>query len=259
MSGQRGDWTGKDTAQCVGMLLLSAGALCATTGHLSIDDIRAYAHTAGTLVVPVVAGLGGTAMAVGLALLLLRSVRGALVTLVRAVWLYRRHWAAKMHDLGLTVTTEGCTRIPRLTSVVRVGNEDTLAVRMAKGQTPMTWHEHSAALAAEFGASDARIQLTAKPHRDIEIVLSRRPAPRREPMLALPAPVPHPLPLALPQGGRQRQAGPEYAIRLSGLRLQIVWARARRTGQNGSGARRPRGTRFGVRGEVRWASAWATI
>lgn len=260
MSGQRGEWTGKDTAHCVWMLLGSGGALLACTDHLSIDDIRAYAHTAGAYVVPVVAGAGGLLLTVGLALLLVRHLRGALVAMARAVWLYRRHWASKMDDLGLTVTTADGTKVPRLTSVMRMGEEDRLGVRMVKGQTAMTWHENSAALASEFGASSAHIQLGTHPHRDIEIVFSRRPAPPRgRPMLALPAPAPHPLPLALPQDGYRRQAGPEYAIRLSGLRLQIVWARAWRTDQNGSGARIPRGLRIGVRGEVRWASAWATI
>lgn len=262
MSAQRDPWTGKDTAQCVGMLLLTGGALLACTGHLSIDDIRAYAHTAGQFAVPVVAGVGGVVLAVGVLLVTLRYLRVMAVAALRNLWLYRRRWAAVLANIGLAEEN----KTPKLVSVVRIGNQDIVKVRMLHGQSAMAWHNQSAALAGEFGAASAYVRPGG--YREIEIVFTRptnTPAPRRE-QLALPAPAPHPLPLALPQAQPRlmpeqprREGVPKVAIRITGLRLQIVWARVVRTGNNDSGARIPRGTRFGVRGEVRWASAWATI
>ena len=257
MSGQRPDWTGKDTAECVGMLVLSAGALLAWTGSLTIDHLRVYAQTAMDLAVPVAAGLGATVLVAGLALIALRTLRAPLIATLRAFWLYRRRWAASVDFLGLTTDTGEKTDVPRLVSVTRHGNEDVVGVQLLKGQTAQQWYEKSAELASEFDADSARIRLGKKAHRDIEIIFSRnRPAPRLAPQLALPAPAPHPLPLSLPQQGQQ-QPGPEFAIRLSGLRLQIVWARSYRRADNGTWLRiRPIGL-SGVRGEVRWAT-WAT-
>ncbi|MEU4183602.1 hypothetical protein AB0H76_39035 [Nocardia sp. NPDC050712] len=257
MSGQRPDWTGKDTLECVGMLVMSAAGLLAWTGNLTVDHIRVYAQTAMDLAVPVAVGAAGLVLAVGLALVLVRALRAPLIAAVRAFWLYRRRWAHAVDFLGLTTTEAETTKVPRLVSVMRQGDEDVVAVRMLKGQTPHQWHEQTVALASEFDADSARIRLGKKAHRDIEIVFTRnRPSPRLAPQLALPAPAPHPLPLSLPQHQGQQQPGPEFAIRVSGLRLQIVWARSYRRADNGKWLRRPLGL-SGVRGEARWAT-WAT-
>ena len=251
MSVQRPEWTGKDTAQCVGMLLLSGGALLAVTGHLSVDHMRVYAHTAGEYAPT--AGLGVVGVGLGVAMILvgLRYLRAAITTTARNVWLYRRHWAAVMDTLGLAVTTEGALRVPRLRTVVRIGTEDVLSVRMVKGQTAWKFHEQSAALAAEFGATSARIRPGQLAHRDVEIVLSRGGTGR--PMLALPAPQPqHPV-LTMPEKKQQQ------AIRLTGLRLQIVWAHVQRRDQNGVKVRIPLRERFGLAGDVRWCTTCAVI
>jgi len=263
VSAQRDPWTGKDTAQCVGMLLLSGGALLATTGHLSIDDIRAYAHTAGEFVVPVVGSAAAAVLAVGLLLVTLRFARVMAVAMLRNLWLYRRRWASVLTLLGLAEEHA----VPRLISVVRVGNQDIAKVCTLHNQSAMAWHEKAAGLAGEFGAISAQVRPGG--YREIEIVFTRRsntPMPQRE-RLALPAPVPHPLPLALPSvqprllpdQQRERQGVPRVAIRIQGLRLQIVWARVVRTGNNGYRARIPISRKFGLRGEIRWAEAWATI
>lgn len=261
------EWTRKDTAQCVGMLALTGGALAACTGHLSIDDIRAYMHTAGefasTYAVVAVAGLGGTVLAVGVLLLLVRHLRAALAAMARTYWIYRRRWAAVITELELTTTTPSGTKTPRLRSVVRIGDEDVVSVRMAQGQSAAMWHEKSAALAYEFGATSARVSFGDQPQRDIEIAFYRpqQPAPRRREQLALPAPQQHPYPLTLPvpveQPRQRQQARPVTAIRISGLRLQIIWAHIPRTGHDGSIIRMSLRQRYGLRGELRWAT-WAT-
>ncbi|MEV0344060.1 hypothetical protein AB0H49_34125 [Nocardia sp. NPDC050713] len=256
MSPQRGPWTGKDTAECLGMVVLTAGALAACTGHLSIDDVSGYAQTAGDLAVPVAAGLVGTVAVLVVLLVVVRHLRAVAVAAAWAYWLYRRRWASVLADLGLCEDSAAGIRVPRLVSVVRHGSEDTVSVRMLPGQSAATFHERSAALAAEFGASSARVKFGAQPHRDIVIVFDRHRAPRRG-QLALPAPQPHPLPLYLPQHQQQRHAGPATAIQISGLRLQIVWARIQRTGHDGSRVRLPLSQRYGLRGELRWAT-WAT-
>ncbi len=255
MSPDRGPWTGKDTAECVGMLFLTAGALTACTGHLSIDHIRAYAQTAQDLAVPVAMGVGGAVLAVGVLLVVVRHLRVLLVAAARVFWLYRRRWAAVLTDLGLTETKGETTIVPRLVSVVRYGTQDVVSVRMLPGQSAASFHERSAALAAEFGAVSARVRFGDVPHRDCVIVFDRARGPRKE-QLALPAPQPHPLPLSLPQQQQQRHGGPQLAIQLTGLRLSIVWARVQRTGHDGSMVRIPARHRFGLRGELRWAT-WA--
>jgi hypothetical protein len=245
------------------MLLGAGGALLACTDHLSIDDIRAYAHTAGELAAPVAFGVGGAVLAVGVLLATLKYLRVMLWSALRNVWLYRRRWASVLADIGLAEEH----KTPKLVSVVRIGNQDIVKVRMLHGQSAMAWHDRSAALAGEFGAASAYVRPGG--YREIEIVFTRptnTPLPHRE-QLALPAPAPHPLPLALPQAQprllpgpqRERQGIPRTAIRISGLRLQIVWARVVRTGNNDYRARKPIGRRFGLRGEIRWAEAWATI
>ena len=276
MSRRQEPWTGKDTAQCFGMLALMAGGLTACTGHLSIDGMRAYTHTVSEAVsayaLPVVAGVGGAVLAVGVLLLVVRHLRGALVAMMRNQWLYRRRWASVLEDLELVVTTPAGTKVPQLRSVVRIGDEDVVTVRMARGQTAAMWHERAAELAYEFGAASARVRFGAVPNREVEIVFTRSQprAPRRE-QLALPAPQPNPIPLALPvqpqwqpqpqrrPERQQRTAPPKVAIRISGVRLQIVWAIARPYDQNGFGrsSRLPLRQRFGLRGELRWNTAWA--
>ncbi|WP_227985556.1 hypothetical protein [Nocardia spumae] len=271
MSRRQEPWTGKDTAQCFGMLALMAGGLTACTGHLSIDDMRAYTHTVGELAsewaLPVLAGAGGTVLAVGVLLVVLRHLRGALVAMMRTVWLYKRRWAAVLADLELTVTSPSGTKVPRLRSVVRFGDQDVVTVQMARGQSATLWHEKSAALAYEFGAVSAQVRLGAQPHREVEIVFTRSAprAPRRE-QLALPAPKVHPIPLTLPAQPQVLPAHPQYrpkgapgmAVRVTGIRLQIVWAIARPHGQNAGRWSRISRKNFGVRGELRWNSAWAT-
>lgn len=259
MSSQKDTWAG-----CVPMVLCAPVALAAFSGHLSIDDIHAYVHTASTLAVPVVAGIGATALAVGVLLASLKYLRVQLLAVLRNIWLYRRRWASVLMLLGLA--EENAT--PRLISVVRIGNQDIAKVRTLHNQSAMAWHEKAAALAGEFGAVSAQVRPGG--YREIEIVFTRptkTPKPRRE-QLALPAPAPHPYPLALPQAQprllpnqpqRERQGVPRTAIRISGLRLQIVWARVVRTGNNEYRVRMPIGRRFGLRGEIRWAEAWATI
>lgn len=264
MNGHRDEWTGKDTAQCVGMLALTGGGLAACTGNLSLDCIRAYAHTASETAVPVVAGIGSAVLAVGLVLLMVRHLRVALTGTVRTWWIYRRRWAAVLDDLELTVTGPAGTgtKVPQLRSVVRIGDADVLSVRMVRGQSAAAWHERCAELADEFGAASARVRFGDRSHRDVQIVFTRSQprAPRRE-QLALPAPQPHPIPLALPvpaAGPQQRQrqsAPPRVAVRVAGLRLQIVAAVVPPQGQN---KRRPWTQRFGVRGELRWNTAWMT-
>ncbi|WP_280407503.1 hypothetical protein [Nocardia brasiliensis] len=255
MSPRRDPWTGKDTAQCFGMLALSAGALTACTGHLTIDHIRVYAQTAWAYMPLVAAGLGATVLGVAVLLLVARHLRAWLVNGVRRHYVYGRRWAAVLDRLGLTVVKGEHTSVPRLGPVVRRGTDDMVTVEMLPGQSPVGWHEQSAALASEFGASSARVGFGPRPHRDLVITFSRVPAPKRE-QLALPAPAPHPLPLRLPD---QQQAKPRLAIRLSGLSLQIVWARVQTQGQNGVKARIPVRNRFGLRGELRWATCATAI
>jgi hypothetical protein len=257
MSAQRPDWTGKDTAECVGMLLLTAGALAACTGNLSIDDMSGYAQTAQDLAVPVAAGVGGAVFAVALLLVVVRHLRVWLVAAMRAYWLYRRRWAAALEDLGLTETKGDVVKVPRLVKVTRYGSQDVVMVRMLPGQSAQSFHERAAALAAEFGAASALVRFGDVPHRDVVIVFDRSRDPRRE-LLALPAPQPHPLPLSLPINQQQRKAGPQMAIRLSGVQVQIVWARAQRTGENGRMVRIPARRRIGIWTDVRWCTTWAT-
>jgi hypothetical protein len=254
MSPQRDPWTGKDTAQCVFMLGGSAFGLAAFTGHMKIDQLHAYAQAAAALAVPVAIGIGAAVLAVGVLLVLMRHLRAVLVAMVRAYWLYRRHWARVLEDLGLTETKGEQIKVPQIQSVSRHDHEDMVIVRMLPGQSAAFYHERSAALAAEFGASSARVRFGEVPHRDVVIVFDRRPAPRKE-QLALPAPQPHPLPLYLPTE-QQHKAGPQMAIQLSGLRLQIVWARAHRATGDGSRVRVPLSQRYGLRGELRWCTAW---
>lgn len=261
MNPNRGPWTSRDTWDCVGMLFLTAGALTACTGNLSIDHMRAYAQTAADVAAPVALGAVGVVAALVVLLGVVRHLRAALVTAGRAYWLYRRRWAAVLADLGLTETTPAGTKVPHITGVRRVGDEDMVSVRMLRGQSAGTYHERSAALADEFGAFAARVHFGPMPHRDVVIVFDRhRPTPRREP-LALPAPAPQSIPFYMPQPVPQHQphpaAPPKVAIQLSGLRLQIVWARVQRTGHDGSRARIPVRHRFALRGEMRWAT-WAT-
>jgi hypothetical protein len=225
------------------MLVLTPVALAAWTGHLSIDHMRVYAHVIESLALPVAAGVLGTVAGLAALLVLVKHLRTVVVAVARAYWLYRRRWASVLADLGLTETKGEQVKTPRLRSVVRHNGEDIVTVRMLPGQSAATYHERSAALAAEFGASSARVRFGDVPHREVVIVFDRRRAPWREP-LALPAPQPHPLPLHLPQDRpqhqqlpwqqqQQREAGPQSALHLSGLRLQIVWARTRRACENG--------------------------
>lgn len=262
MSPQRPEWSGKDTAECVGMLLLSAVALTACTGNLSIDDLRVYAQTAGDLAMPAAAGLGGALLAVAVLLVAVRYLRVATLTAARSFWLYRRRWAEVLGDLGLTETAGEHVRVPRIVSVIRHGDEDVVTVRMVPGQSAEHWAARAAALACEFGASSAQVHHAARPHREVVVVFNRGrslPPPSR-PMLALPAPQPHPLPLALPtqqrpQPQQQPQGRPDQqvALRVVGLRLSLVWARVQRVDQNGFRVARPR---YGLRGGMEWA--WAT-
>lgn len=265
MSGQRGDWSGADTAQCVGMLVGAPLALAAWTGHLSIDQIRVYAQTALTWVVPTLITLGGVALAAGLALVLVRHLRSALVGAGRAWLVYRRRWASAMDQLQLSVPTSDSTRYPRIRSVVRVGAEDVVTVRILPGQAASGWQQKAIALAAEFGADAAQVRAGRMAHREIQLVFTRYPRPPRggRPQLALEAAKPHPLPLALPQPDTQRERawheGPEYAIRLSGIRLEIIWANLWRRAENGSWERGPRGQRLRAQAQVRWCRQWAAI
>ncbi|MBF6358446.1 hypothetical protein IU449_28525 [Nocardia higoensis] len=264
----REEWTSRDTAECVGMLLLTAGALTACTGNLSFDRLASYAQTAGDLAMPVAAGVGGALIAIGVLMIAVRILRVAMLAAAHAFWVYRRRWARVVDDLGLTERQGEKIAVPRIVSVVRHGDEDTVTVRMLPGQTAEQWHARSAALAAEFGAVSARVGFGAVPHRDVVIVFNRRPVPQR-PMLALPAPQPHPLPLFLPQeqpqvvpmplpGQQQRTPGEQVAVRLSGLRLQIVWARVCPQREN-EGRSLPLRQRFGVRGGIVWATTTATV
>lgn len=265
MSPDRGPWTGKDTWECVGMLAMTAGALAAWTGHLSIDDMRVYAQTATDLAIPVALGAVGTVAALAVLLVAVRYLRVAMVAAARTYWLYRRRWATALERLDLTETTPAGTKVPRITGVQRVGHEDIVSVRMLKGQSAGTYHERSAALAAEFGASAARVRFGKQPHRDVVIAFDRTPQVQRREQLALPAPQPplfplHALkPLPQQQPEPRRAADPRVAIRISGVQLRIVWARAIRTGHDGTRAVRiPVRSRFGLRGEMRWATTWAT-
>lgn len=257
MSPQRDPWTGKDTAQCVGMAALMAGGLLACTDNLSIEDMSRYAQTAQDLVLPVAAGVGAAVFAVALLLVVVRHLRVWLVAALRALWLYRRRWASVLEDLGLTETAGEVVKVPRLIKVTRYGAQDVVMVRMLPGQSAQSFHERAAALAAEFGAASALVRFGDVPHRDVVIVFDRSRAPRRD-LLALPAPQPHPLPLSLPSHQQQHKAGPQMAIRVSGVRVQIVWARAQRTGENGRKVRIPARQRFGLWGDVRWCTTWAT-
>ncbi|MGW0163538.1 hypothetical protein ACWDUN_29875 [Mycobacterium sp. NPDC003323] len=253
MSPQRDPWTGKDTAQCVGMAALMAGGLLACTDNLSIDDMSGYARTAQDLVLPVAAGVGGAMLAVGVLLLAIRHLRVWLVAAMRAVWLYRRRWASVLAGLGLTETEGDRVRVPRLVSVVRYGTDDVVTVRMLPGQSAVAWHENSAALAEEFGARSAKVSFGLNRHREVVIVFDRAPNPRG-PLLALEARKPHPLPLALPDAA-QRQANPRYAISVRGVQLRIVWARVRRINENDrTGVRAAGRARYGLAGEMRWAT-----
>lgn len=263
MSRRETPWTRKDTAECVGMLALSAGALLAWSGHLTIDDMRAYAQTVGDLAAPVAAGVGGAVLAIGVLLVAVRYLRVALAAAVRVFWLYRRRWARVLEDLGLTETKGETTKVPRLVSVVRQGTEDVMTVRMLPGQSAADFHERSAALADEFGATSAKVSFGLHRHREVVIVFNRTPAPRG-PLLELEQAKPHPLPLALPepatghQHQHQPQAHPRYAVSLRGLQLRIVWARVQRISENDrTGAQIAARSRYGLRGEMRWAT-WAT-
>jgi len=243
------------------MLALSAGALLACTGNLSIDDMRVYAQTAVDVAAPVALGAVGAVAALALLLVVVRHLRVMAVAAARGYWLYRRRWASVLEDLGLTETTPAGTKVPRITGVQRVGTEDVVSVRMLPGQSAGTYHQRSAALAAEFGAAGARVGFGRNPHRDLVIVFDRQHRPARREQLALPAPQPHPLPLALPnlpQHKPHREAGPQVAIRISGVQLRIVWARVQRTRDDGSRARIPVRYRIALRGEMRWATTWAT-
>jgi hypothetical protein len=238
------------------MLLLTAGALAACTGNLSIEDMGGYAQTATDLAVPVAAGLGGTVFAVALLLVVVGHVRVWLVGAMRSYWLYRRRWAVVLEDLELTQAKGEQTRVPRLVSVQRHGEQDAVTVRMLPGQSAVLWHERAAALAEEFGAGWARVSF-GKTHREIVVVFDRRRTPWHE-QLALPARQPHPLPLSMPSEQHEHRAGPQMAMRMSGVQVRIVWARAWRTGENGRMVRIVHGGRFGRWGDMRWCASWAT-
>jgi hypothetical protein len=262
MSPQRDPWTGKDTAECIGMLAGTAGALAAWTGHLSIDDMGAYAHTITELAVPVAIGVGGAVLAVAAAILVLRHLRVLIAASVRLWWRYRRRWAVVMADHGLTAEAAGVVSVPGIVSVRTREGADVVTVRMLPGQSAGQWHDASASLAEEFGATDARVGFSGQRRTDIEIAFRRdgvRRLDQREP-LALPSKIAHPLPLRLPVPEQHtRPAGDRVAVRLSGVQLQIVWARIVPQGNNGKIARPLMRQRWGLRGHVRWCTSWAAM
>ncbi|MEV0361010.1 hypothetical protein AB0H71_33615 [Nocardia sp. NPDC050697] len=264
MSRRQEPWTGKDTAESVAVVVMMLLATAACTGNLSIADMGAYAQTAQQWAGPVALGASGALAGIGVLLVVVRHLRVWLVAAARALYLYRRRWARVMTDLGLTVTRPSGVQVPRVMSVHRVDGEDIVRVRLVPGQGAVAFHEASAALAAEFGARSAVVRLGEVAHRDITITFDRRPKPRRAP-LALPAPVAPVIPIGLPVQQQPRkqqqrtghQAGPALGIRVSGIRLQIVWASVQRTRHDGARVRLPLSQRYGLRGELRWAT-WAT-
>lgn len=263
MSPQRGPWTGKDTAECVGMLVLTAGALTACTGNLSLTDMGAYAQTLGELALPVVVGVGATVLALGVAMLLLGRLRVLMARAARLWWCYRRRWAQVMAAQGLTTEAAGVVSTPRIVSVhTTPDGADVVTVRILPGQSVAQWHEASAELAAAFDATEARVSFTPK-RTDIALTFRTGPAPTRREPLALPAPKVHPIPLRMPvQGmpqGRQHRAGEQVAMQVAGLRLQIVWARVAPTVNNGKQGSFTTRQRWGLWGQLRWCTTWAAV
>lgn len=264
MSRRETPWTSKDTWQCIGMIPLTAGALLACSGNLSLEDMGRYLDTAGDLAVPISAGVGGAVLAVAMALFAVRYLRVALLAALRIYWQYRRRWSRVLTDLGLTETQGEHVMVPRLVSVTRYGDDDVMTIRMLPGQSAVDYHERSAALAEEFGANSAKVSFGLHRHREVVVAFNRTPTPRK-PLLELEAQKPHPIPLALPepqqqgQGRYRPQAHPGFAISLTGLQLRIVWARVQRFHENDhTGVRTAAGrARYGLRGEMRWAT-WAT-
>lgn len=253
------EWTSKDTAHCVWMLVGSAGGLLAFTGHLSIDSIRAYAGTAGTLAVPILMGLGALMVVLGVLLLAVRVTGKAMPAVWRGVWVYRRKWASSLDFLGLTEGTD----VPRLRSLVRVGTDDVATVRLIKGQSAIHWQQRAAALAAEFDADAVQIRPTKKAHREIEVVFCHgRPGSPWGEQLALPAPKPPVLDLNWGKAPTKRptgQAGPEYALSLRGLQIRLVWARRWQRSNNGAWSVAPILQRYGAHAQIRWGESWATL
>ncbi|MGW5388194.1 hypothetical protein [Nocardia sp. NPDC003963] len=257
MSRRETPWTSKDTWQCIGMIPLTGGALLACTDNLSIDDMRAYAHNVGELAVPIAAGVGGALLLVAVALVTVSYLRLALLAAIRVYWLYRRRWSAVLEDLGLTETEGDHLVVPRLIAVTRQGNEDIMTVRMLPGQSAQDWHERSGALAADFGAASARVSFGVRPHREVVLTFDRTPAPKR-PLLELEAPKPHPIPLSLEPWSAQPKPEPRVAISLTGFQLRIAWARVQRLSENDRGVLRRNRARYGLRGDMRWAT-WAAV
>lgn len=254
------DWTSKDSAECVGMLALTTGALFAWTGNLTVNRIRVYVQTVIDWAPLVGVVVGSVALTVGVSLLLIRRPRGALAATVRVWWLYRRQWVRVLHELGLTETQGDQVHVPRLMSVVRQSGSDVLTVRMLPGQAAFQWHERSAALADEFDASSAMVSFGLHRHRDVVITINRTHTPRNSgPTLALEQRKPDPL-LASLELGQQKQHEKQESrlvIRASGVQLRLAWARVQRITDNGNEVLAAGRPRLGLRGEMRWAT-WAT-
>jgi hypothetical protein len=256
MSGQREDWTGKDTAQCVGMLFMTGGALAACTGNLTLDRIGAGITAATDAAMPVLFALAGVLAVLGVLVVTVRHFRAAITAWLVTWWRYRRRWAHVLHDLELTTAEAGAVIVPDIESVTSTGDYDVVRVRMLPGQSAGQWHDLSADLAEEFGAEEARVRLTKRRDR-IEIVFVRDAGkpPTREP-LALPAPQPHPLPLRFPIPQESQAEPDQVAVRLRGVQLQLIWARTYAHGRKD--VRAPFG-RWGIWGRVRWASQCAQV
>ncbi|WP_330186041.1 hypothetical protein OHB26_39280 (plasmid) [Nocardia sp. NBC_01503] len=247
------EW-GKSLAQGVGMLLLMIAATAANTGHLTIDKVTTWWHGFSAEIealIPTIIFAGAGALTLLSAVLLLgRTIRSLLGTLLRVRLNYHSRWAAAMVKHGLADTQKGKVVVPKLRKVVSTEDgEDVLTVRMLGHHTPTDWSEVSPALAIAFGATSGHVQLVDNPkkrHDHIGLVFTRGHAPLQK---ALPpghssAPQPSRYLTLSPQEDGDYQ--PKF-VRISALMWQVGLMRI----EDGLGRRR---WKIGTR--VRWCVQW---
>lgn len=89
---------------------------------------------------------------------------------------YRRRWVRLMKNGGLTLTTDGVTRVPRLLSV-RIGDAvDRVRVRMLHGHCPADYENRTTRLAQVFGVPGCDAAIVGP--GTVEIVVYQQVSPR---------------------------------------------------------------------------------